>query len=183
MIPDEEQILELHRRYGSNDVLLNHCRTVAKVANLLTLELKKKGSRVDAEVVNAAAMLHDIGRNKTQTVRHGLEGAELLEREGVDGRVVAAVRKHVGAGISAEEAQSLGLPNLDYIPRSVEERVVCFADKMVDSSRVRPFEAEVQRFVRKGHDVQRLMALKKRLRDELGEDPETVVLDKIKEPL
>lgn len=181
MIPDEGRILELHRKYGSNDVLIGHCRTVARVANALASELTERGKVVDAEVVNASALLHDIGRNKTQTVRHGLEGAELLEREGVDEKVVAVVRKHVGAGLSAEEARSLGLPNYDYIPRTVEERIVCFADKMVDYNRVRPFEAEVQRFVRKGHDVQRLMALKKSLQDDLGEDLETVVFDKIKE--
>lgn len=53
------------------------------------------------------------------------------------------IRRHVGAGIASEEAKSLGLPDLDYIPRSLEERIVCFADKMVDSDRVRPFDEEV----------------------------------------
>jgi len=181
VIPDEGQILGLHRKYGSNEVLLGHCRTVAKVANVLAEELAQRGKKVDARIVNAGALLHDIGRNRTQTVRHGEAGAELLEGEGVDERVVAAVRKHVGAGISAEEAPSLGLPDKDYVPKSIEERVVCFADKMVDTSRVRPFDSEVQRFVKKGHDVQRLLALKKSLEDDLGEDPERVVLNKIKE--
>lgn len=181
MIPDEGQILELHRKYGSNDVLVGHCRIVAKVADALTDELKERGNRVDAKVVHAAAMLHDIGRNRTQTVSHGVEGAQLLEGEGVDARVVAAVRKHVGAGLSVEEARSLGLPDYDYIPRTVEEKIVCFADKMVDSSRIRPFELEVRRFVRKGHDVQRLLALKRSLEEELGKDPERVVFDKIKD--
>jgi len=181
VIPGEGRVLELHRKYGSNEILIGHCRTVARVANILAAEMESQGKSVDRELVNAGALLHDIGRNRIQTVRHGLEGAELLRGEGVDQRVVEEVRKHVGAGLSAEEASSLGLPPYDYIPRTVEERIVCFADKMVDNMNVRPFDAEVQRFAKKGHDVQRLLALKKSLEEDLGEDPEKVVLDKIKE--
>jgi uncharacterized protein len=180
VIPDEGQILDLHRRCGSNEAILNHCRAVAAVADVLAAELRARGVSIDLRAVHAGAMLHDIGRNRTQMVRHGLEGAEILEREGVDGSVAEIVRRHVGAGLSPEEARKLGLPDFDYIPRTPEERVVCFADKMVDSNRVRPFDAEVQRFVRKGHDVNRLLALRDGLWRELGEDPEKVVFDKIK---
>lgn len=181
MIPEEGGMLELHRKYGSNQIILEHCKAVAMVANILAKELEARGKKVDAKAVNAGALLHDIGRNRIQTVRHGLEGAEIVEREGVEGKVVEIVRRHVGAGISPEEARKLDLPGFDYVPRTVEERVVCFADKMVDSDRVRPFESEVQRFERKGHDVGRLLALRKSLHDDLGEDPEKVIFDKIKE--
>jgi hypothetical protein len=58
----------------------------------------------------------------------------------------------------------------------LEEKVVCFSDKMVSSDTVRPFEEEVKRFIKKGHDTQRLLALKKSLQDDLGEDPEKVTL-------
>jgi uncharacterized protein (TIGR00295 family) len=181
VIPDDVWITELHRRYGSNQIILEHCRTVALVANILAAALATRGKKVDARAVNAGALLHDIGRNRTQTVRHGIEGAEIVEREGVDQKVVEIVRRHVGAGISPEEAKSLGLPDFDYIPRTVEERVVCLADKMVDSNKVRPFDVEVKRFERKGHDLGRLFALRKSLEDDLGEDPEKVIFDKIKE--
>ena len=95
--------------------------------------------------------------------------------------MVEIVRRHVGAGISPEEAKKLGLPDFDYVPRTLEERIVCFADKMVDSEKVRPFDEEVKRFVAKSHDVGRLRALKQGLQDDLGEDPERFVLDNIKE--
>ena len=85
---------------------------------------------------------------------HGYVGAKILEEEGVDAVVVEIVRRHVGAGISKEEAASLGFPKGDYIPRTLEEKVVCFADKMVSADSVRPFEEEVKRFERKGHDVE-----------------------------
>ena len=96
--------MALHRKYGSNERIQIHCKTVAKVAALVADEFQKRGKTVDSRVVIAGALLHDIGRAKVQTVRHGLEGATMLEREGVDQKVVEVVRRHVGAGISAAEA-------------------------------------------------------------------------------
>ena len=181
MIPSEGDALALHKKYGSSDRIIRHCQTVARVAKALTDEFERRGVAVDTRAVVAAALLHDIGRSRVQTVMHGLEGSEMIGREGVDRKVVEIVRKHVGAGISVEDARSLGLPDLDYIPRTLEERLVCFADKMVDSDRVRPFEGEVKRFVMKKHDVSKLLALKEGLEKELGCDPDEFVLDKVKE--
>lgn len=181
MIPSEEEAIAMHRKHGSSEKTIQHCVTVSEVAKVLADRFERKGIHVDTRAVVAGAMLHDIGRTKTQTVRHGVEGAEMIEREGADSKVIEIVRKHVGAGIAPEEAERLGLPKLDYVPRTLEERIVCFSDKMVDSEHVRPFDKEVQRFSIKKHDVGRLLALKKGLQEELGEDPEAVVLAKFKE--
>lgn len=182
VIPSEGEALGLHKKYRSNDRVVSHCRTVAKVAMVIADEFERRRKPVDSKVVLAGALLHDIGRARIHTVRHGLEGAEMLREEGVDERVAEVVRRHVGAGISPEEAKTLGLPDLDYFPRTLEERIVCFADKLVDSDTVRPFNGEVERFIKKGHDVGRLLALKKGLADELGTDPEKLVLLKIDQP-
>jgi uncharacterized protein (TIGR00295 family) len=178
--PSEEEALALHAKYGSNEVIVKHCKAVARVALVLAEGVQSRGRKVDIEVVFAGAMLHDIGRSRVQTVQHGFEGSRILADEGVDEAVVQVVRRHVGAGISSEESKSLGLPDFDYIPESVEEMLVCFADKMVDADKVRPFEEEVRRFERKGHDVERLRALKKQVEAELGEDPEAFLFEKLK---
>ena len=180
MIPSEGEALALHKKYGSDERIVKHCQTVAAVAKALADEFERRGVHVNVRAVLAGALLHDIGRSRTQTVRHGAEGAEIAEKEGVDSEVVEVIRRHVGAGISPEVSRARGLPGFDYIPRTLEERFVCFSDKMVDSDRVRPFEGEVKKFVLKKHDVARLLLLKKRLQEEVGEDPERVVLDKIK---
>jgi len=180
MRPSEEEAVRLHRKHGSNEVIIRHCATVASVASIIASALKQRGKEIDVQATVAGALLHDIGRSRVQTVRHGLEGSELLEADGVDEAIVQIVRRHVGAGLSPEEAKRLGLPGLDYIPRTLEERVVCFADKMVEGERVRPFEGEVRRFEMKGHDVERLLALKRSLEADLGEDPEALIFDKIK---
>ena len=181
MIPSEEEAIALHRKYGSNGIIINHCRTVSRVAIALAEGLRDSGKKLDLDVIRAAALLHDIGRSKTRAVSHGEEGAEILMKEGLDNRVVQAVRCHVGAGISLEEARSMGLPGHDYIPRTLEERIVCFADKMVGSDKLMSFNDEVERFTRKKHDVYRLLELKNGLHRELGQDPEKFVLDKLKE--
>jgi uncharacterized protein len=181
VIPSEGEALAMHRKHGSNDRIIRHCQTVAIVSELLAAEFERRGHPVDKKVVLAAALLHDIGRSRIQSVWHGVEGASMLEEEGIDREVVEVVRRHVGAGISREEARNLGLPDYDYVPRSLEERIVCFSDKMVSSDTVRPFDEEVKRFKARSHDVARLLALRDRLRDELGEDPEKAVFNKIKE--
>jgi uncharacterized protein (TIGR00295 family) len=167
--------------YGSNERTIRHCQTVAKVSAALAEEFQNRGRQVDVNAVIAAALLHDIGRSTTQTVWHGQVGSQILEKEGVDMNVVEMVRKHVGAGISPSEAQRLKLPDFDYIPRTLEERIVCFSDKVVSSDRVQPFDQEVRRFRLKSHDVERLLELKRGLQSELGEDPEKVISEKIKE--
>ncbi len=38
---------------------------------------------------------------------------------------------HILAGLTAEEAASFGLPKKDYIPVTIEEKIVCLADKYI----------------------------------------------------
>jgi uncharacterized protein len=176
VIPDEEQSLALHAKYGSSERVITHCLTVTAVSKTLADAFLARGHALDKRAVLAGALLHDIGRSRIQTAEHGYVGAKILEEEGVDKVVVEIVKRHVGAGISNEEATSLGFPQGDYIPYTLEEKVVCFSDKMVSSDAVRPFEEEERRFLRKGHDVGRLRQLKEDVAQALGGDPESVVL-------
>ena len=173
--------MAIHAKHNTGVYIVRHCQAVAMAAKIMADEAERRGRPVDKQAVIAGALLHDIGRSRTQTVMHGLQGAEILEKEGVDKTVVEIVRKHVGAGISPEEAKKLGLPDFDYVPRTLEERIVCFADKMVDADKVRPFGEEVHRFTAKSHDVGRLLALERGLTKDLGTDPEKLIFDKIKE--
>jgi len=181
VIPSEGEAMAIHVKHNTGVYIVRHCQAVAMAAKIMADEAERRGRPVDKQAVIAGALLHDIGRSRTQTVMHGLQGAEILEKEGVDKTVVEIVRKHVGAGISPEEAKKLGLPDFDYVPRTLEERIVCFADKMVDADKVRPFGEEVHRFTAKSHDVGRLLALERGLAKDLGTDPEKLIFDKIKE--
>ena len=176
MIPNAQQALALHRKYGSNDRIVGHCQACAKISVALAQKATEQGHSISEQAAVAGALLHDIGRSQTQTVGHGHVGAGILEKEGVDGAVVEIVKRHVGAGISPEEALALGFPPGDYIPRTLEQKIVCFADKMLDGDRARPFEEEVKRFVKKGHDVARLRRLKEDVDAAVGADSESLIL-------
>ena len=178
MTPNAEQALALHRKYRSNDRTVSHCQACAKISKLLSARALEHGHPVNETAAVAGALLHDIGRSQIQSVNHGYVGASILEKEGVDRVVVEIVKRHVGAGISSEEAVALNFPPGDYIPRTLEEKIVCFADKLLDGDKARPFEEEVKRFVKKGHDVQRLRKLKEDVDAAVGADAEALILSR-----
>ena len=180
MIPSEAEALELHRKAGSNERTIQHCLHVRRIARVIAEAFRQRGETIDEQSIYAAALLHDIGRSRTNTVHHGHVGAELLREMGVDQSVSRIVSCHVGAGISGDEARNFGFPSGDFIPRTLEEIVVCFSDKIVDGrGQVSPFKDEVERFRKKGLDAERLLTLKALLEKALGQDPEILVLRSI----
>ncbi len=120
-------------------ILVEHGRQVAKKA----LEAAKKvsGLKPDLEFIETAAMLHDIGIFLTRIPRfgcfgkhpyicHGILGAKLLKEKG-QSELALVCERHVGVGISKEDIRrhNLPLPNRDMIPISIEEQIICYADK------------------------------------------------------
>jgi uncharacterized protein len=121
------------------DILIRHSRMVA----LKALDIAKRLShlRPDFEFIEEAAMLHDIGIFMTNEpaidchgdrpyVCHGYLGRQLLEGEGLPGHGLVCER-HVGVGISVGDIESHGLPlpKRDMLPVTLEEKIICFADK------------------------------------------------------
>jgi len=85
----------------------------------------------DRDLVEAGALLHDIGRTRSQGMDHAIIGAEILKKEGVDESIVSIVERHIGAGLTPYEAEKLGLPPKDYVPKTIEEKIVCHADNLI----------------------------------------------------
>ena len=125
-------------------LLLKHSRQVAD--RCLLIAKKHPELSVDASFLEEAAMLHDIGIrwchahsifcNGTEPyICHGLIGAQLMRREGYELHARICER-HTGTGITREqiERQQLPLPPADYIPQSLEEQIVCYADKFYSKS-------------------------------------------------
>ena len=83
--------------------------------------------------MEAGALLHDLGRSKTHTVDHAVVGAQIAQSIGLPESVVRIIKRHVGAGITAEEAEWLGWPKDVYEPQTLEEKVVSYADKLIDA--------------------------------------------------
>ncbi|MFQ5711954.1 MAG: TIGR00295 family protein [Candidatus Geothermarchaeales archaeon] len=139
-------LIDILKKAGCSENVIRHTIAVYGVACWLASRLYVKGVNVDFDLLQTASLLHDIGRAKTHGVEHGYVGAQILREMGMDERVALVVERHVGGGISREEAVKLGLPPRDYVPEALEEKVVCYADKLVASSGVVSFEQTLDEF-------------------------------------
>ena len=143
---DPLHIISKYYKPGSKDynILMTHCRVVADKA--LKIAQNHKELMADLDFIHEAASMHDIGIFKTNSPRlycygefpyicHGYLGSELLTQEGFPDHALVCER-HIGVGITAEEiiANNLPLPLRDYVPITVEEQIICFADTFYSKS-------------------------------------------------
>ncbi len=126
------------------DLLLTHSEMVARKA-LDVAEAAKLN--IDRDFVYEAAMLHDIGIFKCNApgiyclgdqpyIRHGIIGGYLLRKDGVDEAYARVCERHTGAGLTAKEIAETGLPlpHIDLLPETLEEKLICYADKFYSKS-------------------------------------------------
>ena len=143
---DYNDIIAKYYTAGSelHSLLVVHSRHVARLA----LELALRGDLdVDLNFVREAAMLHDIGIVHTHApgiychgslpyIAHGVEGSRMLTELGLE-RHARVCERHTGAGLSLDdiEAQQLPLPHRDLLPVTLEEKLICYADKFFSKTR------------------------------------------------
>jgi uncharacterized protein len=109
--------------------------SVTRIALRLAEEFRGRGLEVDAALVEAGALLHDLGRSRTHGIRHAVVGGRIAREMGLPEALVRIIERHIGAGIPAEEAEEIGLPRKDYVPETVEEKIVAYADKLIEGCR------------------------------------------------
>jgi len=127
-------------------ILYKHSRDVANKA--LAIIDNHPELNADRFFVEEAAMLHDIGIVETYApsiechgsqpyIRHGIIGASIVQSKGLYeySRVCA---RHTGTGLTKQEiiAQNLPLPQMDLVPESIEEQIICFADKFFSKTKI-----------------------------------------------
>jgi HD superfamily phosphodiesterase len=59
---------------------------------------------------------------------------------------LSIIKRHVGGGITATEASKLGWAKDVYVPKTVEEKIVSYADKLVEGSHRVPIERTLEVF-------------------------------------
>ena len=143
-LPSREQAIEILRKNHCSTRVINHCQAVAALAVELAKQLETKNCKVDLELVEIGALLHDLGRSKTHTVDHAIVGAKIAESLALPQPVISIIKRHVGAGITAQEAQWLGWPKDVYVPATLEEKIVSYADKLIDGSRKVPIDLTIK---------------------------------------
>ena len=119
-------------------VYLPHVAAVT--AKALRLAHRMGLDEAQLRFIEEAAMLHDIGIVRVHApqlgctgdlpyLAHLLEGRRILEAEGLTAHALVAER-HVSVGILRDEvlAQGLPLPPRDFVPQTLEERLISWAD-------------------------------------------------------
>jgi len=139
----------IDKYYKSNsrayEIIIQHGKQVTRKA----LDAAKKVPQLnpDLDFIKEAAMLHDIGmlltnatelgcKGKNPYICHGYLGREILEKIGFP-RHALVCERHVGVGITIEDINkyALPLPKRDMLPVSIEEQIICFADKFFSKNR------------------------------------------------
>lgn len=128
------------------NILVTHSEQVANRA--LKIIDNKPQLGIDRNFIYEAAMLHDIGIflcdapnifcfGTHHYIEHGYLGAEILRKEGLPQHALIAER-HTGTGITMEqiEMEDLPIPVGNYVPVSIEEELICYADKFYSKSHI-----------------------------------------------
>jgi uncharacterized protein len=154
---DEKSAIQLLKKHSDDEksykIVLAHSKAVQKVALDIAEKIKAKGHKVDIEFIKTAVLLHDIGRFKCkpgtpESIKHGVAGAQTLREEGIDERYALVCERHLGAGISKEEVkkQGLPLPEKDYVPQTIEEKIIAHADNLLWGTKPKTIKDVVERF-------------------------------------
>jgi len=139
-LPTRREALNLLVKAGCSPNVVEHCKSVSAFAVKVAEICQKRGLKTDVSLVEISALLHDIGRSKTHSVDHALVGGKIARSLSLPNSVVSIIERHAGGGISKEEAKKLGWPAKDYLPKTLEEKIVCYADKRVEGLRIVPIE-------------------------------------------
>ena len=171
--PSREQALQLLREKQCSVKVINHCEAVAELAVETANSLGERGFKIDFKLVEVGALLHDIGRSKTHTVHHAVVGVGIAKAAGLPDSVVSIIKRHVGGGITAIEAEKLGWPKDVYVPITLEEKVVSYADKLIENSERAPIDLIVKKLSgeRKYEAAERVLKLYEEITCLVGDKP------------
>jgi uncharacterized protein len=174
---EEKEAIQLLKKHSTGKrelkIVLAHSRAVQKLALEIAGRINRAGKRkADTHFIRTAALLHDIGRFEhppwKQAILHGVAGARILKKEGLPAAYQKVCMNHLGAGITKADIrkQRLPLPLADYVPRTIEEKIICYADRRIDGAKRVPIGNDIERLKRYGaaerlirlhEEMQRLM--------------------------
>lgn len=145
MVP--QQIIDKYCTEAAlRDILMQHSRAVADKALAIARSHPELGA--DEAFIEEAALLHDIGIVHVNApaiacfgtepyIKHGILGADILRSEGME-RHALVCERHTGTGLTLLQIveQGLPLPQRDMQPVSIEEQIICFADKFFSKTKL-----------------------------------------------
>ncbi|MEA2097691.1 MAG: HD domain-containing protein [Patescibacteria group bacterium] len=141
------QYFKLLKKYSTTkkhyEIILNHSLLVLS-KSIDIIAKKELCNDIDFDLVVSGSLLHDIGacrfmenfdKPQKDYLKHGIIGGEILRREDLNEEALIAER-HIGSGLSKKyiEENNLPLPHRDFLPITLEQKLVCYADKFHSKS-------------------------------------------------
>jgi uncharacterized protein (TIGR00295 family) len=163
----QSKCLELLKESGCSDEVIKHSIAVRDVA----IRIAQK-AKADIDLVEAGALLHDIGRSNTHGIFHAVKGASIAKKLHLPKSIIRIIERHIGAGLTSNEAKKLHLPFKNYLPETLEEKIVCHADNLINNCSRQKIEDEIEKALTDGNKEYaiRLVKLHKELSDICGID-------------
>ena len=128
------------------DILVTHSQLVSQKA--LEIAEMHPEMNLDKAFIFEASMLHDLGVFKTDAPKiyclgdlpyicHGSVGSEILMKKGYEKHALVCER-HTGTGLSLADIlkNSYPIPPRNMIPETLEEKLICFADKFYSKTKL-----------------------------------------------
>jgi len=155
MIPTREECLKMMVRHGMLENIIDHSLEVARVAIFLSVQLNKKGQRVDLPLVEAAALLHDLTKTECLQTKedHAQTGSRLLKEIGYE-RIGDVIAEHIYLSKARDP------------DRISEEEVVNYADKRVQHDRIVSLEERFEDLKKRYGKSERALELLEGLRSD-----------------
>ncbi|MFX1281425.1 MAG: HDIG domain-containing metalloprotein [Promethearchaeota archaeon] len=161
ILPDREFALNLLKELKIPPSVRRHSERVADKALEIAKNITK--AKVNLNLVEIGALLHDIGRTKTHGFKHALIGGKILRERGFSERLAKICETHILGGLDLEDAKEFGLPAKDYLPTSLEEKIICLADKHMAGIREVTISERFNRWFQKYGRSKILLKSKKRI--------------------
>ena len=161
ILPDREFALDLLRKLKIQLSVRRHSEKVAEKALEIANKITKL--KVDKNLIEIGALLHDIGRTKTHGFHHALIGGKILRERGFPEKLAKICETHILGGLDKEDAKLVGLPIKNYLPESIEEKIICLADKLTAGTREVTIKHRFERWFQKYGKSKILLKSKKRI--------------------
>ncbi len=139
LLPSIDKLIYVSKALGLENKIIKHCHEVADLSLKIVEEVERDGIEVNKRIVEAGALLHDIGLAKVcddNSPEHSVIGADMIRKLGLPDRVAMCAEVHeFHGGVTYHEAKEMQYPILplreSYAPSTIEEKIVTVADLFI----------------------------------------------------
>ncbi len=161
ILPSSDFAFDLLKELKVPYNIRRHSLKVADKALDIADEIKSK--EIDMNLIEVGGLLHDIGRSKTHGFKHALIGAKIIRERGLSERLARICETHILGGLDKEDAKQVGLPEKDFLPLTLEEKIICLADKYIDGTKEVSIEQRFEKWFNKHGKTEILIKAKERI--------------------